>query len=109
MSKRRSVARGPAGVVLALVAASWVTMAHAAPRQTPSGYEVPRYITLKFAKVNARAGPGDDHKLLFVYRKRGLAVEINTLDQLDRIAARFGNIGQPQTVGRKFPPALHQG
>ncbi len=76
MSKRRSVARGPAGVVLAIVAASWVTMAHAAPRQTPSGYEVPRYITLKFAKVNARAGPGDDHKLLFVYRKRGLPLQV---------------------------------
>ena len=76
MSNRRSVARGLAGLALALVAASWVTNAHPAPRQTPSGYEVPRYVTLKFAKVNARAGPGDDHKLLFVYRKRGLPLQV---------------------------------
>jgi SH3-like domain-containing protein len=44
----------------------------AAERQTPSGMPVPRYVSLKFDKVNARAGPGDDHKLLFVYRVRGL-------------------------------------
>jgi SH3-like domain-containing protein len=45
-------------------------------RQTPSGYAVPRYVTLKFAKVNARAGPGEDHRLKFIYRKRGLPVQV---------------------------------
>jgi SH3-like domain-containing protein len=30
----------------------------------------------KFDKVNARAGPGDDHKLLFVYRVRGLPLQV---------------------------------
>lgn len=48
----------------------------AAERQTPSGYPVPRYVTLKFGKVNARKGPGDDHKLMFVYRARGLPVQV---------------------------------
>ena len=48
----------------------------AAERQTPSGLPVPRYVSLKFDKVNARAGPGDDHKLLFVYRVRGLPVQV---------------------------------
>ena len=48
----------------------------AAERQTPSGYAVPRYITLKFGNVNARAGPGDDHKLLFVYRAKGLPLQV---------------------------------
>jgi SH3-like domain-containing protein len=45
-------------------------------RQTPSGMPVPRYVSLKFDKVNARAGPGDDHKLLFVYRVRGLPLQV---------------------------------
>ena len=45
-------------------------------RQTPSGMPVPRYVSLKFDKVNARAGPGDDHKLLFVYKARGLPLQV---------------------------------
>lgn len=45
-------------------------------RTTPSGYPVPRYITLKFGEVNARAGPGDDHRLLWVYRAKGLPVQV---------------------------------
>jgi SH3-like domain-containing protein len=47
-----------------------------ADRPTPSGYPVPRYVILKFGKVNARAGPGDDHRLLFVYQARGLPVQV---------------------------------
>ncbi|MDP1872893.1 SH3 domain-containing protein [Phenylobacterium sp.] len=43
---------------------------------TPSGFPVPRYLSLKFDKVNARAGPGDDHQVLWVYRVRGLPVQI---------------------------------
>jgi SH3-like domain-containing protein len=50
--------------------------APAAERQTPSGYPVPRYVILKFGKVNARAGPGDDHRLLWVYRTKGLPVQV---------------------------------
>lgn len=45
-------------------------------RPTPSGLPVPRYVTLKFSEVNARAGPGDDHRLLWVYRSRGLPVQV---------------------------------
>ena len=47
-----------------------------AERQTPSGFPVPRYVTLKFDRVNARAGPGDDHRLLWVYRVKGLPVQV---------------------------------
>ncbi len=42
----------------------------------PSGLPVPRYVTLKFDTVNARGGPGDDYKLLWVYRTRGLPLQI---------------------------------
>lgn len=45
-------------------------------RATPSGLPVPRYITLKFGEVNARAGPGDDHRLLWVYQVKGLPVQV---------------------------------
>jgi SH3-like domain-containing protein len=45
-------------------------------RQTPSGLPVPRYVSLKFAEVNARKGPGDDYKLLWVYRAKGLPVQV---------------------------------
>jgi SH3-like domain-containing protein len=58
--------------------AAWIVGAPpaAAERQTPSGLPVPRYVTLKFDKVNARSGPGDDHRLLWVYRVRGLPVQV---------------------------------
>jgi SH3-like domain-containing protein len=46
------------------------------PRETPSGLPVPRYVSLKFDEVNARGGPGDDYKLLWVYRARGLPVQV---------------------------------
>lgn len=50
--------------------------AEEAPRQTPSGLPVPRYVSLKFNEVNARGGPGDDHRLLWVYRAKGLPVQV---------------------------------
>src|SRR5688572_22767921 len=55
---------------------TWTVAAQAADRPTPSGFPVPRYVTLKFGKVNARAGPGDDHRLLWVYRTKGLPVQV---------------------------------
>ena len=45
-------------------------------RSTPSGLPVPRWVSLKFDKVNARAGPGDDHRLLWVYRVKHLPVQV---------------------------------
>ena len=47
-----------------------------ASRPTPSGLPVPRYVVLKFGEVNARAGPGDDHRLMWVYTARGLPVQV---------------------------------
>lgn len=65
------------GVMAAGLAAGSVAAGEkAAERQTPSGMPVPRYVSLKFDKVNARAGPGDDHRLLFVYRVRGLPLQV---------------------------------
>lgn len=40
--------------------------------QTPSGFPVPRYVSLKFGKVNARTGPSRNHPVAYQYRRRGL-------------------------------------
>jgi len=70
-----STSRGRA-LLFAALAGLLASPTVAADRPTPSGYPVPRYVTLKFGKVNARAGPGDDHRLLWVYRTRGLPVQV---------------------------------
>lgn len=62
-----------------MVAAGLLTgaaLAADASRPTPSGLPVPRYVVLKFGEVNARAGPGDDHRLMWVYKARGLPVQV---------------------------------
>jgi SH3-like domain-containing protein len=69
--KRALLAAAALGFGMAAAAA-----AAASDRPTPSGLPVPRYVSLKFDKVNARAGPGDDHRLLWVYRVRGLPVQV---------------------------------
>ncbi|HEY9218475.1 MAG TPA: SH3 domain-containing protein [Phenylobacterium sp.] len=48
----------------------------AADRPTPSGLPVPRYVSLKFDEVNARSGPADDHRRLWIYRVKGLPVQV---------------------------------
>ena len=49
--------------------------APAAPAQT-SGLPVPRFVSLKADRVHIRQGPGTDHKVLWVYRRAGLPVEV---------------------------------
>jgi SH3-like domain-containing protein len=75
--KSTAVVVAPA-LALMVVALAGCDAAASSPqeRQTPSGMPVPRYVSLKFDKVNARAGPGDDHKLLFVYRAKGLPLQV---------------------------------
>ena len=47
-----------------------------AARVTPSGQPVPRYVSTRFETVNARAGPGDDYRLVWTYRARGLPLQV---------------------------------
>jgi SH3-like domain-containing protein len=66
-------------VCAALALLTWgaaVGVSGAADRATPSGLPVPRYVSLKFDTVNARAGPGDDYKLTSVYHARGLPMQV---------------------------------
>ncbi|MEZ5854023.1 MAG: SH3 domain-containing protein [Hyphomicrobiaceae bacterium] len=51
----------------------------AGPRPPPSvlsGLPVPRFVSLKSSRVHARQGPGMDHKVLWVYRRAGLPLEV---------------------------------
>ncbi len=44
--------------------------------QTPSGYCVPRYLSLKRGEVFGRKGPGKDYPVVFVYHALGLPVQV---------------------------------
>mgnify|MGYP001193110014 CR=1 FL=1 len=41
-----------------------------------SGRPLPRFVSLKSDRVHSRQGPGTDHKVLWVYRRAGLPVEV---------------------------------
>jgi SH3-like domain-containing protein len=43
---------------------------------TPSGFCIPRYLSLRSGEVLARKGPGKDYPAVFVYRAKGLPVQV---------------------------------
>ncbi|MGB0907841.1 MAG: SH3 domain-containing protein [Maricaulaceae bacterium] len=49
---------------------------HVSAQKTPSGFDVPRYVSLKFTKVNGRMGPSRNHSIKWQYRRKGLPVII---------------------------------
>jgi SH3-like domain-containing protein len=44
--------------------------------ETPSGQPVPRFVSLRYAKVNGRAGPDLSYPVRWVYGRRGLPVRV---------------------------------
>jgi SH3-like domain-containing protein len=70
------VSAGLAGASLYPQASAAEEPARAGDRPTPSRLPVPRWVSLKFDKVNARAGPGDDYPAVWTYRARGLPVQV---------------------------------
>jgi SH3-like domain-containing protein len=42
----------------------------------PSGLPLPRFVSLKSEKVNVRKGPSSDHPVAWVFKHKGLPVEI---------------------------------
>jgi SH3-like domain-containing protein len=67
--------RAPEGVVPGAVAAS-TGQAPSAARTGPSGLPVPRFVSLKNDSTNVRRGPSSDHAVLYVYKRKGMPVEI---------------------------------
>ena len=41
-----------------------------------SGYEVPRFLSLKSDKANMRVGPGNEYPIAWVYKRKGLPLKI---------------------------------
>ena len=61
---------------------------------TPSGEPVPRWVTLKKAPVNARGGPGEDYKLLWVYPSKGIPLQIvEETQDWRRVCDSEGSVG----------------
>jgi SH3-like domain-containing protein len=60
------------GLVVLAGGAAWAQ----GPKVTPSGMEVPRYVSLKYGEVNARVGPDEAHRLLWIYKAKGLPVQV---------------------------------
>jgi SH3-like domain-containing protein len=44
--------------------------------ETPSGQPVPRFVSLKFAKIRGRAGPDLSYPIRWVYQRKGLPVRV---------------------------------
>lgn len=42
------------------------------PEQTPSGFRVPRYVSLKYGVSNGRTGPSRKHPIAWRYARKGL-------------------------------------
>ena len=68
------------------------TKAHAATAPLASGAEigtatglpVPRFVSLKFDRVNLREGPSMDHPTLWVYERKALPVEVTAESEMWR-------------------------
>ena len=49
---------------------------HVSGANTHSGFQVPRYVSLKFNQVNGRQGPSLRHATLWEYQRRGLPLVV---------------------------------
>ena len=59
-----------------------------------SKLKVPRFVSLRFGTVNLRTGPGRQYPIDWVYKRRGLPVEvIRDLDTWRRVRDRWGTVG----------------
>lgn len=63
-------------VVEPIPAATTDDLYHVKANHTPSGFNVPRFVSLKFSKVNGRTGPSREHPIAWQYQRRGLPLII---------------------------------
>ena len=63
-------------------------------RDTPSGYPVPRFVSLKAAQTYCRAGPSFEHPIRVTFLKKGLPVIVvaETRDHWRKIQDRDGDM-----------------
>lgn len=66
----------------------------AADAKNPSGFPVPRYVSLKSDEVNVRTGPGQRYPIQWVVRRESLPVEIiEEFDHWRKIKMQDGTAG----------------
>ncbi len=60
----------------------------------PSGLALPRFVSLKSGEVNLRTGPGTRYPIDWIYRRRGLPVEVvDEFDDWRRVRDHDGTMG----------------
>ena len=79
---------------------------HVSADQTPSGFQVPRFVSLKFGKVNGRTGPSRDHPIAWQYQRRGLPLIVVAETEMWRkvrdITGDESWVRKPALSGEKF-------
>lgn len=92
--------RFPGCAAIVWVACLWLAVPAIAPaaaqdaRLGSAGVSLPRFVSLKSDEVNLRTGPGTRYPIDWIYRRRGLPVEI--IDQFEdwrRVRDHDGTIG----------------
>lgn len=67
------------------------------PKPTPgtdSGLPVPRFVSLKSSRINVRRGPGSDNQIVWIFKRKGLPVEVTAESgRWRRIRDREGDVG----------------
>jgi len=81
-----------------------------AASQTPSGFEVPRYVSLKFGKVNGRTGPSRNHSIAWQYQRRGLPLVVVAETEMWRKVRDINGdeawVRKPALSGERFVMSL---
>lgn len=74
--------------------------------KTPSGFAVPRFVSLKFGKVNARTGPSRNHSIAYQYQRRGLPlIVVAETEMWRKVRDMSGDeawVRKPALSGEKF-------
>ncbi len=85
---------------------SFKNIYHVTSDQTPSGFQVPRFVSLKFGKVNGRKGPSREHQIAWQYQRRGLPLLVVAETEMWRkvrdITGDESWVRKPALSGEKF-------
>lgn len=85
---------------------SFQDLYHVDADKTPSGFAVPRFVSLKFGRINARTGPSPNHSIAYQYRRRGLPVIVVAETEMWRkvrdITGDEAWVRKPALSGEKF-------
>lgn len=81
-----------------------------AANRTPSGFEVPRYVSLKFGKVNGRTGPSRNHSIAWQYQRRDLPLIVVAETEMWRKVRDINGdeawVRKPALSGERFVVAM---